>query len=602
MINEVMQKRFEQMKHNMQDDYVAIERKIHTISSLRVISFCVGIALFFVGVGDGKLWAGILGTIFLLAFFGLIVYHSKVYREYDELTNKLLVVDAYLKRFDDGWRQFDVTGKEYISADDTVVTDLDLLGDNSLYQLINVTHTDMGKAKLADTLKLESVNPDTISLKQDSVKELIDKTDFAVEFESAGIKLAKERKKADSERFTEYCEDEKRGILPMWANFLRIAAPVIMLVLITLWIAGFCGYGIPLIGFIVFLSVSWLTKTVTDSVIMPLFGMNYSVNDYLRMLNAIHNCEFKSEYLLDIKSRVSGEYGTVNAFDELKAICQAYNVSYNPLIHQVLSGVILWDYQLAHRMEVWKKKYGLSVSKAFSDIATMEELLSLSVVGVVRKSGWGDIDFSECESVRLECKNLYHPLISPLKVVANSKDLQSGITIITGSNMSGKTTFLRTVAINLALAYIGAPICGEYLNANYMKIFTSMRVTDDVANGISTFYAEILRIKAMAEYKLKKEPMLCLIDEIFKGTNSADRIVGATEAIKQLSGDKCMTVVSTHDFELCGIKDSSGKDAQNYHFEEYYENGNLRFDYKIKDGRCTTTNARELLKMAGFSV
>ena len=125
---------------------------------------------------------------------------------------------------------------------------------------------------------------------------------------------------------------------------------------------------------------------------------------------------------------------------------------------------------------------------------------------------------------------------------------------------------------------------------------------DDVANGISTFYAEILRIKAMAEYKEKNLPMLCLIDEIFKGTNSADRIVGATEAIKQLSGDKCMTVVSTHDFELCSIKDDNGKPAVNYHFEEYYKDDELMFDYKLKDGRCTTTNAIKLLKMAGFSV
>ena len=156
--------------------------------------------------------------------------------------------------------------------------------------------------------------------------------------------------------------------------------------------------------------------------------------------------------------------------------------------------------------------------------------------------------------------------------------------------------------IQAGLTYIGAPICGKKLSCNYMRIFTSMRITDDVAHGISTFYAEILRIKTMAEYRKENKPMLCLIDEIFKGTNSADRIVGAKEVLKGLSGDNCMTLVSTHDFELCTISDRDGRAAVNYHFEEYYDNDELRFDYKIKGGRCTTTNAKAILKMAGFEV
>ncbi len=135
-----------------------------------------------------------------------------------------------------------------------------------------------------------------------------------------------------------------------------------------------------------------------------------------------------------------------------------------------------------------------------------------------------------------------------------------------------------------------------------MKIFTSMRVTDDVAHGISTFYAEILRIKTMSEYKQENKPMLCLIDEIFKGTNSADRIVGAKGVITGLSAPNTMVIVSTHDFELCSLTNEDGSQVTNHHFEEYYEDDQLKFDYKIKDGRCTTTNARAILKMAGFDI
>ena len=195
---------------------------------------------------------------------------------------------------------------------------------------------------------------------------------------------------------------------------------------------------------------------------------------------------------------------------------------------------------------------------------------------------------------------LRHPLIEPSVVVANDADFQGGTTIITGSNMSGKTTFLRTLGVNLVLAYAGAPVCADTFKADYMKIFTSMRVTDDVSNGISTFYAEILRIKSMVEYRKCNKPMLCLIDEIFKGTNSADRIVGARKVISKLSAASSMTMVSTHDFELCDIENYDGSHAANYHFEEYYEGDQLKFDYRKKDGRCTTTNAMAILHMAGL--
>ena len=199
-------------------------------------------------------------------------------------------------------------------------------------------------------------------------------------------------------------------------------------------------------------------------------------------------------------------------------------------------------------------------------------------------------------------KNVYHPLIDPETVIANDADISGRLTIITGSNMSGKTTFMRTVAINMVLSYIGAGVCADKFSVPYMKIFTSMRVMDDVAGGISTFYAEILRIKAMAEYVAGKSsvPAICLIDEIFKGTNSADRIVGAEEALKKLSEGNAMVIVTTHDFELCDLKKQNGEPADNYHFEEHYENGELKFDYKIRDGRCKTRNAMAILKMAGL--
>ena len=166
--------------------------------------------------------------------------------------------------------------------------------------------------------------------------------------------------------------------------------------------------------------------------------------------------------------------------------------------------------------------------------------------------------------------------------------------------MSGKTTFLRSIGINLVLAYAGGPVLASSFNTSIMKILTSIRVEDNVNKGISTFYAELLRIKEMTEYNKHERPMICLIDEIFKGTNSADRIICATESIKKLSQPWSITLVSTHDFELCNLESDKSINAVNYHFAEYYQNNEIKFDYNIQEGRCVTTNAKVLLKMVGI--
>lgn len=602
MINSEMLKKFTDMDGMLAVQEKKFEKKDSAISTARVISFLAGIALMIVGIADRILAAGIFGGIFLLIFIVLVKLHGDAALEMDIIKSRKCVVERYLKRFHDEWRKFPDDGREFLSPDAHVASDIDLLGSDSLYQMLNVCHTEYGKRLLADDMKMTRADAKSIKERQAAIGELMTDWEFAVDYEAAGIRLEGKKKKFLPEIFEEYCLDDNSGRLPVWAKVMGIVLPVVELLLIILWIAQAFGYAYPLLGFLVLLSFSWITKSVTDSVISPVCSMSYVVDDYRYMLELIADKKFESSILKKISDGSGGEEGALKAFASLRRISQAYNISYNPLIHQLLSGIILWDYRLAGAVLRWKKKYGNNISGCFCEIGRMEELMSLSVLGMVRNVGWADISYEVNDSVGLECEELYHPLIAPAEVQSNSAKLNSGITIITGSNMSGKTTFLRTVAINLSLAYMGAPICGKSLRADYMRIFTSMRVTDDVAHGISTFYAEILRIKEMAEYRKENKPMLCMIDEIFKGTNSADRIVGAREVITRLAGPYSMTIVSTHDFELCTIQDSVGNTADNYHFEEYYEGDTLKFDYKIKQGRCTTTNARAILRMAGFDI
>ena len=199
--------------------------------------------------------------------------------------------------------------------------------------------------------------------------------------------------------------------------------------------------------------------------------------------------------------------------------------------------------------------------------------------------------------VVIEFEHLYHPLMKESKCVPNCFQTCNGVNIITGSNMGGKSTFLRTIGINLILMNAGGFVNADSFKSNYYKIFTSMRVSDDALRGISTFYGELLRIKDAMDYSNENKPMVVLVDEIFKGTNYNDRIYGSEEVIKKLNQKNVILFITTHDFELCDVKVNN---IYNYHFKEYYEKDKIKFDYIIRNGKCNSTNARYLMEQIGI--
>jgi DNA mismatch repair ATPase MutS len=229
----------------------------------------------------------------------------------------------------------------------------------------------------------------------------------------------------------------------------------------------------------------------------------------------------------------------------------------------------------------------------------MEVRISLAVPAQVREVVCWPV-IKAAPEPQITATDLMHPLIREGQAIGNDVSFKSGIAIITGSNMSGKTTLLRTLGVNAVLAYAGAPVAAAACTLSLMRIFTSMRVGDNIGTGESTFYAELKRIREMIEYVHRQRPMLALIDEIFKGTNSADRIVGAEATLRKLHLPWVLALVSTHDFELCELENDPVVQATNHHFSEYYVKDRIFFDYKMKSGRCQTTNARYLLRMAGI--
>lgn len=584
-------------REKLEKNIKELDGRSSTYSAIRLCVFIAAVACLIIGIYDNRGIVIVAGVVLAVVFVALVFIHGKLSEELEYKKAKSEVLRRYIERFGEGWKNFDDNGSQYIESEDLVAKDMDLLGPNSLYQFICVAGTEDGRRSLAKSIKDPEYDIQTIEKRQKAIKELADKTEFSMDFETLGVKAnTGKKKKYTADEFVAYCGGDDH--IPALFNVMRFVLPAITVVVLILGIAGRINIGWTLVSFFAVLLISWLFSGVAGQAVMPMISFGYVIEDYIRMFELISAENFDSELLNDIKGHLSNDSGALSAIKKLRSISAAFNIRYNPIVHQILCGLVMWDFHLGRMMDKWKLKNGASVAGWIKAVSDMEELMSFAVLARTREVSYPQV--GDNERVHVDARNMRHPLIKPDVVVENDACFKGGATIITGSNMSGKTTFLRTLGINLVLAYAGAPVCAAYMEADIMKIFTSMRVTDDVSNGISTFYAEILRIKTMVEYKKKDKPMLCLIDEIFKGTNSADRIVGATQVIRKLSGARSMTLVSTHDFELCDLKGDDGVPAANYHFEEYYEGDQLKFDYKKKDGRCTTTNAMAILHMAGL--
>ena len=581
------------------DRMIHMYDKRNTITSMiRLIVFVAAVLLCVVGIYNNHFLEFLGGAFLGVLFISLVVYHARVLETYNYLTARKDVVDRYKSRFSEEWRTFVDTGEEFLKENSMVERDLDIFGKNSLYQFLNCGNTPGGRKKLAQALSGE-YRAD-IDKRAAAIDELLDNDNFVINFETLSRQMQKTGNDtgSDYDKFIEYCNDEKYKLPTMfniikWIGSVAFIAIMVGTVLLKWSIVYIVG------AFLVLLGLSWITSSVTGRILNPLHSFSKNLQQYIYMFDVISTSAFKSEMLERIREDIRGDMSAAKGLKKINAIIDCYNIRYNHVVHALLSGSLLWDFWLATAIEKWKKTYGKRIEIWIDTVSTMEELISLSVVGRVRDYSFPHV--VDEEKVTLKAVNAYHPLIKNGEnlAVKNSIDVTENTIIITGSNMSGKTTFLRTLGINLILAYAGAPVCADSLDASYMKIFTSMRVVDDVSNGISTFYAEILRIKNMVEYSKENKNMLCLIDEIFKGTNSADRIIGAKAVIKNLEVPNCISFVSTHDFELCDMADENAK-VTNYHFQEYYEKDELKFDYKLRDGRCTTTNAVNILKMAGI--
>ena len=597
---------FKSQMEVVKEERQGIKKRLDSLGTFRVFAFVGAITSFIIGNLYHQLLGYLIGALLLVLFIILIKKYHKLESQKSYLVAKEKVLEKYIARLGESWKSFVETGEAF-RGENSKAKDLDLLGRSSLYQYICVSHTPYGKRTLAKELMQGHREVSEVQKRQAAVKELIEDEAFALHLQTLSQQMLLKEEKLKEEHLESFIREAERkeSYVSKGMKVLSLVLPfitVFCLVLAVLKINLLQNYAIAGIGSIIQLGIGLWNYGKNELLFRPIFTFNENISLYKAFLHELEEKTFTSEYLKELQSQLKTSGGAVKGLEALNRLTESVKMRFNGVLYLVVNSLFMWDVHCKDALGIWNKQYGKDIRKWLEVMGEMESLLSLAVIGQV-KENYTFPDIIESNVPKFQFENLIHPLINEEDAVGNGLTLQGATCIITGSNMSGKTTFLRSIGTNLALAYSGAPVLADSFSASYMEVFTSMRIEDRVDQGISTFYAELLRIKEMIEFSERHLPMLALVDEIFKGTNSADRILGATETIKKLGKPWANVMVTTHDFELCQLaqeNEGQKRKTYNYHFEEYYEENQIRFDYKIKKGRCKTTNAKYLLRMVGI--
>ena len=545
------------------------------------------------------------GALLLAGFVLLVRRHGRLRQEAEALAQRRLASEALLGRMDGKWRELPVKGEEFLSEERPQGHDLNLFGRSSLFQYLCLARTLGGRERLADVLSSCPEGRDTILARQEAAAELAREPKEAVALVgllqavpeghdltplSPKIKLAQESQ-------------------PLPCNLLkklRYVLPLLPLLSLGGVLMGRLPWEVPLYLWGLNLALSLWGAGAHGEILSPLLEIQQALRGYEGVFKALEGRGFHSLYLKDLQRHFLGETEgqgqgrkASEGLAQLAGLAERFLYRQNILAFVLLNAAVLFDSHLAAGFQKWQRSAGAQLDGWLSALQECEMLLSLAMPALTREMTAKPELLAE-NAPCLRAEGAVSLLIDEEKAVGNGADFGGESVIITGSNMSGKTTYLRTLGSLAVLAYAGAAVPAKSFALSLMDIYTSIQVSDDLSKGISTFYAELLRVRKMVEAAEEGRPQLNLIDEIFKGTNSADRIIGAKAAISRLTAPHILTLVTTHDFELCDLQGPKGEQLRNFHFEEHYKQDKIEFDFKIKEGRCQTTNAQYLLRMAGI--
>ncbi len=602
-------------------DLAKYTRQSGFLSFLRLISFLAAAGMIIWALIAQNTLLYIAGAFFIAVFIVLCIIHNGVSEKVNFLTELDKVNKSYIARIngdfnelrniavkgikrgeDIGIAKRRLYGLDFDIPEHDYCADLDLFGKKSLFSLLNVSETSFGRRRFADKLlnsHVSDITTDELKRRQAAVKELCSKPDFLMDYQ-ATARCGKMTK--DPKVLMEFAKHGAKtkpvaNVLGILGCIIWIAVPVFFAVDPDHAAASILGC------FIVNLIIWVIGRAFNEEYIKACEGMPTQVKTMLKLYSILEGTGFENEL---IKSLIRGDENAEGAFGSLKKLDGALRVAglrSQPLFALIFNLIAPLDYLIAHLLGNWAVRYGKSLPVYIDSLAELESLMCAAQTGLVfMESAFPEFVASDDpkENAFFEGENLTHPLLAHDTAVSNSVTVNSDIAIITGSNMSGKTTLIRTVGVCTVLAMTGALVPATSLTLGRMRVMSSMRIVDSLEENMSTFKAELIRISGIVKAAGEQKPLLFLIDEIFRGTNSDDRTEGALTVLKNLSKPYICGLMTTHDYAMIDRTTEGFDNIRYYHFSENYTDSGITFDYKLTSGISRQSNAKYLMKLVGI--
>ena len=575
---------------------------------VRVGTFLLGFSLYVladVTSGPFSRFAWMAMSLVFLIFILEVFWHRKIRRREGRLGGMVRVNREALARLDREWKALPPSPLKPPSPRHPYAQDLDLHGSGSLFTLLGTVNLPPGHSTLRDWL-LAPAPPEAVRRRQEGVREMAARLDLRQEMEVAGS-LVDPPSRETVERFLTWAED------PAWLPghpLIRVGAWVLP-ILNALLVAGHIAGSLERPWWLFSIGLTLLLASVYRKEIHPLMDAAASGHDglekYADLLEILRDMDARSPILLELQKMArSGPRGGPGELRSLGRKIGWANVRENLMVHAPFQGLFAWDIHALAGLEAWKAKSGDHVRGWLTALGELEALSALAAL-TGEHPEWCFPTLDEDGTPGLRATGLGHPLLPPQRCVVNDVTIGApgSFLFLTGSNMSGKSTLLRAVGLNVVLAQAGGPVCAAEMSLTRLGVQTSMRTADSLAQGVSQYMAELQRIEQVVRAARGRAglPVLYLLDEPLQGTNEAERRVAVQTILGHLLAAGAVGAVATHDLYLDKAADLRTA-ARAFHLEGEVEEGEggpvLRFDYKLREGRATSTNALALLRAVGL--
>ena len=574
-----------------------VKKQIFRISMLRLALFIAGIAGLYFFFNQTTLLIICICLTFLPLFI-LVKIHNRFFIRKEWLETQARIIQEELQALSGDYSSFE-DGKEYVNPEHPYSFDLDIFGRRSLFQSINRTCTFFGKNRLAKWLQNHLHEKTSIEKRQEMVREISEHTLFREQFRVAG--LVHHGQSSDGEKIQAWSQSPAQYLHAGWVKAFIWGVPVINSLLLITSLAGWTSFSWLGLSFGIFLVLSFgIIKRATY--IQETYGKQLkSLNGYARLIALAKAENWKSAGMQELMERfnLNGQ-SPIQALQQLSKELDRLDLRNNQFLYVLLEGSIFFQLQEIVRIERWKVRYGQHISEWLETVGELDALCSLGTFAYNHPQ-YTYPELTEKPFCFLATQ-MGHPLMPASQCVKNDATIPSRpfFLIITGANMAGKSTYLRTIGVNYLLACIGAPVCCEKLKLHPNQLITSLRTSDSLSNNESYFFAELKRLKRIIDLLNQGQQLFIILDEILKGTNSMDKQKGSFDLIRQFMQLKANGIIATHDLLLGSFIKQFPEEIRNYCFEADIKENELTFSYKLREGVAQNMNACFLMKKMGI--